>query len=221
MAQILESREHRCPLCSRQFSSAQALGSHLRYKHKSKGDSPTSPSESLDLSSELIQILTQAGVRSERAKLIASICFDRDPENLEQLDEVLRLAGIPNPSRRLTLTRWAQRVGKPVPRELLEKEPEEKPSGISKLLEEHRRLELEDLMIQELKLRIAERESKLKKDEPEDEQLELRIRLQSLEDAIRGLHPARCNRCGAPNQGIPLYTYFICWYCGASQLRLQ
>lgn len=148
-----------CSQCPATFETSQALGSHVRYKHRNKKNGPSS--EGLDLKNAFVDLLRDVGVR-RGARTIAEIYFGTGGDSIENLDQVLRLAGVSNPARALVLRRWAHRVNKQVGETLLRREnlDHKKSSDVFEAYERMRESELQGLLMDDLRTRIEERRKK-------------------------------------------------------------
>ena len=153
---MLAEGEFRCPECGSKFETSQALGSHVKFRHEGKGV-PSSSGEALDLKHDFAGLLEDVGVR-RGTKTIADIFFGLGADSPENLDGILRLAGITNPAKALILRRWAQRVNIEIPEELLRgKESEERKGDVFEAYEKVREAELSELLMEDLRTRIKER----------------------------------------------------------------
>lgn len=181
--------DFRCPECGQKFETPQALGSHLKYekervlKHEGRGASSSSE-ESLDLKHDFVGLLEDVGVR-RGSKTIADIFFGLGGDSPENLDMVLRLAGVTNPSKALILRRWAQRVNSEVPEELLKgKESEQRTGDVFETYEKVREAELSELLFEDLRSRIKERR---RQSSGGDETKTLLDKLEKLENEVKDL----------------------------------
>lgn len=103
---MLAEGEFRCPECGLKFETSQALGSHVKFRHEGKGASSSS-GEALDFKHDFVGLLEDVGVR-RGTRTIGDIFFELGADSPENLDKVLRLAGITNPAKALVLRRWAR-----------------------------------------------------------------------------------------------------------------
>ncbi len=132
----------------------------MRYKH-AKRVSHEQGKEALDLKSAFVDLLSDVGVK-KGSRTLADIYFDSGGDSLEELDRVLRMSGVSNPARSLIIRRWAQRVNKQVEASLLrsEKSPDPSPSSVFEAYERIRESDLKEVLLEDLRSRIAERRRK-------------------------------------------------------------
>jgi len=173
-----------CSECGAAFGTSQALGSHVKYKHGSKKDAL--PREGLDLKNGFVDLLHDVGIR-RGARTIAEIYFGTGGDSMENLDRILRLAGVSNPARSLILSRWSQRVNKQVGENLLRSEnlDQSRSGNVFEAYERMRESELQELLMEDLRSRILERRKK-RTHAPSDEDIVLR-RIEKLSEEIREL----------------------------------
>jgi len=169
----MSDQKLKCSECGAVFGTSQALGSHVKYRHGSKKDAP--PREGLDLKNGFVDLLHDVGIR-RGARTIAEIYFGTGGDSMENLDRILRLAGVSNPARSLILKRWSQRVNKQVGENLLrsEKLDQRRSGNVFEAYERMRESELQELLMEDLRSRIEERRKK-KGRAPSDEDIILRM----------------------------------------------
>lgn len=172
-----------CAECRMVFETSQALGSHRKYKHGDKGRQSTSR-EGLDLKNAFINLLHDVGVK-RGAKTIAEIYLGAGGDSLEDLDSILRLAGVSNPARTLVHRRWSQMIGKEFDEALLKSESpaKRKLTDVFELSERMRETELQELMMEDFRSRIEERRRKIRALEGNA----LHEKIESLQKEIRDL----------------------------------
>lgn len=156
----MAEKRFECSDCGMKFETSQALGSHVKYcparKREGKGASSSS-GEALDLKHDFLGMLEDVGVR-RGTKTIADLFFQLGADSSENLDTVLRLAGVTNPARALILRSWSQRTGTEVSETLLRgKETEEQTGDFFGIYNKAREAELSDLLMEDLRSRIKER----------------------------------------------------------------
>jgi hypothetical protein len=203
--------------------------------HEGKGASPSS-GEALDLKHDFLGMLEDVGLR-RGTKTIADIFFELGADSPENLDTVLRLAGVTNPAKALVLRRWSQRTGTEVSETLLRgKETEEQTGDVFEAYNKVREAELSELLMEDLRSRIKERrrqsgggdEIKVLLDKLEKMENELKdLRAGSMQNAIEDydhrqlpmppdLHPQRrsehfAHLCDNPYHPQPCV---VCDHCG-------
>lgn len=162
-----------CSECGAVFETNQALGSHLKYMHERKKNAPRR--EGLDLKGAFVDLLRDVGVR-RGARTIAEIYFGTGADSMENLDQILRLAGVNNPARSLVLRRWGQRVNKQVGESLLRDKNlgQSKSGDFFETYERMRESELQELLMEDIRTRINERRKKRER-APSDEDTVLRM----------------------------------------------
>jgi hypothetical protein len=156
----MAEKRFECPECGMKFSTTQGLGSHVKYcpARKREGkDASSSSGEALDLKHDFLRMLEDVGVR-RGTKTIVDLFFQLGPDSSENLDTVLRLAGVTNPAKALILRSWSQRTGTEVSETLLRgKEMEEQTGDFFGIYNKAREAELSDLLMEDLRSRIKER----------------------------------------------------------------
>jgi len=158
---------HTCEICGKDFKSPQALSSHLRYKHSNQEDDRGV----MNLKEDFRGILKDLGIKKAR-NVISDIFFDIGADDIENLENVLRKAGVTNPTKSLIILRWSQRIGKKPPEELLKDET--KRGARSSVFEVYDRLmetEMKELLMQDVKARIAKKSGAHDKRHEETEEL--------------------------------------------------
>ncbi|UCE96917.1 MAG: hypothetical protein JSV51_04870 [Candidatus Bathyarchaeota archaeon] len=175
--------EFQCTECGIVFETSQARGSHMKYKHGAKGRQSTSR-EGLDLKNAFVSLLQNVGVK-RGAKTIAEIFLGAGGDSLENLDSILRLAGVSNPARNLVRRRWSQMIGKEFDEAFLKSESpaKRKLTDVFELSERMRETELQELMMEDFRSRIEERRRKNKT----LEENALNEKIESLQQQIRDL----------------------------------
>ena len=238
----MEETAYTCKVCGKSFSNSRALGSHMHYKHGSREGG----GEILDLKEEFRELLMDLGIKAGKSRVLSDIYFDLDPQDLEKLDELLRLSGITNPVRGLILQRWSQRVGKPLPKDLLKESTEESSEPIFELYDKMAQHELRQLLLEDLRSRIEERRHKLGLKEPRrDEEKGLEVRcpcMVPLGYVVFGqdggmthfctlkqkpcpfyapVELATCSHCHLDIRidGLPIGAPFMCPRCGAEHIK--
>ena len=182
----MSGERFKCSECEAVFETSQALGSHVRYKHR--GKKSASPREGLDLKSAFVDLLHDVGVR-RGARTITEIYFGMGADSMDNLDRVLRLSGVSNPARALVLSRWGQRVNRQVGETMLRSENlNQRGSGnVFEAYERMRESDLKELLMDDLRARIEERRKKTVR-APGDEDRVLR-RIDRLAEEVRRLRP--------------------------------
>jgi len=117
--------------------------------------------EGLDLKNAFVSLLNDVGVR-KGARTIAEIYFGTGGDSMENLDRILRIAGVSNPARSLVLKRWSQRVNTQVGENLLRSESYDQgsTSDVFEAYERIRESDLKELLMEDLRTRIEERRKK-------------------------------------------------------------
>jgi len=180
----LSEGKFKCSECGGVFDTSQALGSHVKYRHGSKKDAPSR--EGLDLRNAFVDLLHDVGVR-RGARTVAEIYFGTGGDSMDNLDRVLRLAGVSNPARALILRRWGQRVNKQVGETLLRSEnlDQRKSGDVFEAYERMRESDLKELLMEDLRTRIEDRRKK-RAPTPSDEDIVLR-KIDRLSEQVREL----------------------------------
>jgi hypothetical protein len=165
------------------FETSQALGSHMKFKHEGKGVSSSS-GEALDLKRDFMGLLEDVGVR-RGTKTVSDIFFGLGSDSLENLDRILRLAGVTNPAKALIINRWGQRVDIEVPPQLLTgRDSQERTSDVFQAYEKVREAELTELLMEDLRERIK---AKRRQSSGGDETKPLLDKLERLENEVKDL----------------------------------
>ena len=206
--------EYGCDVCGQKFKSSQALGSHLKYKH---GGRKIRDDEGLDLKGEFLKLLGDLGIRKAKQTL-ADIFFDLGADSLSNLEYVLRLAGVTNPSKTLVLTRWGQRIGQQ-PSEDLIKVKDERGEGLFGAYDQLLESEMKELLIADMRERIESKRGARAKRADEGGGLEAKFDELIMELKLggmrgRGQTPTWSNElwwCQDPYHGQPCG---VCFYCG-------
>ncbi|MET1124585.1 MAG: C2H2-type zinc finger protein [Archaeoglobaceae archaeon] len=146
----------KCEICGKEFKNKRALGSHMHYVHKDKGEK--GDREPIDLKEKLIEILRDFKV-VRGANTIVDIFFELGGNDLRKLDELLRLNGVSAPIRKLVIERYAQIAGLEIPKNISEKEEDYEESEFLRVYDILAKRGLQDLLIEDLKMRIEERKS--------------------------------------------------------------
>ena len=234
--------EYECDVCGEDFETSQALGSHRRYKHGEGGGD-----DSLDLKEDLKRILKDVGLR-KRGATITDIFFDLGADNIQNLEYVLRKAGVTNPAKALILMRWGQRIDEEPSEELLKGE-ERRGRHVFEAYDRIMEAEMRELLMEDLRARIDRRrgekqkgtdESKGLKDKLDEILFELkwreterrplrkrrrpprgRLRARDCQDPLHPLDCVVCGNCGYHGSidRILLGETFVCPRCGPGYVR--
>jgi len=211
----------KCEICGKEFKNKRALGSHKRYKHgikkneKGKGGidilEDTIPAEdSIDLRDELLKIMSDLGVK-RGARTIIDIFFDYGGEDLNKLDELLKLVGVPVNIRKIIIERYAQRIGKSEEAKKIvqEDEKENDEDDILKIYEFIERRELKRLLLEDLKLRIAEKRKELGLDKEEDKERESKEEKEEELEINYGISLHHRSPCPCSNPSIWCSIHYV------------
>jgi hypothetical protein len=167
----------KCLHCGRQLQSKAGLGPHLTVCAKPKpergGGGHTMQVAEVSVPEEkdvLKDILIKFGVKENRAEGIADLMSYAGWDNYGELRYYLDCAGV-NPDRvALILKAWSNHRGTAVPHELFKKTKPEKEyeSSVFGLYDEFARRELQELMLEDMRMRIEERLEKKRREMEEE-----------------------------------------------------
>jgi len=237
--------QHTCKICGVDFETPQALGSHRIYKHGVAGED--GEDDSLDLREDLKRILKDVGLR-KRGDTITDIFFDLGADSIQNLEYVLRKAGVTNPAKALILMRWGQRIGEEPSEEHLKGE-DRRGGNVFEAYDRIMEAEMRELLMEDLRARIERRRGEKEKGIVESEALkdkldEILFELKGREtegrplrkrcwpprdrlsawDCPNPLHPPDCVVCGncgyhgSIDRILP-GKEFVCPRCGAGYFR--
>ena len=115
-----------CKRCGKKIAGASGLGPHLAacFGKEPTAPTPLQPSEKveefgLDEKQNLVDTLKQFGIKYSEG--LASFMEAYGFEDLNMLDECLRLAQVDPGKRKLIVSRWSHHIQKPIPPTLLQK----------------------------------------------------------------------------------------------------
>jgi len=107
--------EYPCSECNAFFKDPQALGGHMKNTH-GKGSKSHDDLNIGDTQEDSFKnILRNVGVKDGIATIVAQMFFAKDPEDLEDMNDTMKTAGISPNKRKLAIKSWAIQMGLDIP----------------------------------------------------------------------------------------------------------
>ncbi|MEM4311740.1 MAG: hypothetical protein QXX95_05065 [Nitrososphaerales archaeon] len=148
----------RCLKCGKGIASAPGLGPHLTACYGvgvGAGMEREGAKALPDEYDALVKLLEDHGVRF--SKPIADLMGYRGWDDLKALQNYLELSGVRRDRKTLILEAWSRHRGKEPPKSILEeRKREEKEGDVFALYDEVTRRELQQMMLEDLRLRLEE-----------------------------------------------------------------